>query len=182
VLRYASVPHWQNTLRESRPRPSRLDPYKPYLERRLAEGCTSVIQLHRELLAENAPVTYQMVRAHIASLRASPPQAPPLPPTVRQVTGWLTRHPTALSEENRAGLKDVLTRCPELDTAAGHVREFAEILTDRRGTMLLTVRRNSRRVAPGSCFAARHSARCGWHRSTVFVRVARQPLTRQNQP
>uniref|UniRef100_UPI003BACEC52 transposase n=1 Tax=Streptomyces sp. NBC_01562 TaxID=2975879 RepID=UPI003BACEC52 len=120
------------------PRPSRLDPYKPYLERRLVEGCTSVIQLHRELLAENAPVTYQMVRAHIASLRASPPQAPPLPPTVRQVTGWLTRHPTALSEENRAGLKDVLARCPELDTAAGHVREFGEILTDRRGAMLLT--------------------------------------------
>jgi transposase len=138
VLRYASVPHWQNTLRESRPRPSRLDPYKPYLERRLVEGCTSVIQLHRELLAESAPVTYQMVRAHIASLRASPPQAPPLPPTVRQVTGWLTRHPTALSEENRAGLKDVLARCPELDTAAGHVREFGEILTDRRGAMLLT--------------------------------------------
>ncbi|WP_443075548.1 transposase [Streptomyces sp. NBC_01483] len=54
------------------------------------------------------------------------------------MTGWLTRHPTALSEENRAGLKDVLARCPELDTAAGHVREFGEILTDRRGAMLLT--------------------------------------------
>lgn len=138
VLRYASASHWQNTLRENRPRPSRLDPYKPYLERRLTEGCTSVTRLHRELLAENAPVTYQMVRAHIASLRSCPPQAPPPPPTVRQVTGWLTRHPTALSEEDRAGLKDVLARCAELDTAAGHIREFGEILAERHGTMLPT--------------------------------------------
>ncbi|MER5227951.1 ISL3 family transposase [Streptomyces flaveus] len=29
VLRYARATHWQDTLRENRPRPSRLDPYKP---------------------------------------------------------------------------------------------------------------------------------------------------------
>jgi hypothetical protein len=49
---------------------------------------------------------------------------------VRQVTGWLTRHPTALSEEDRAALKDVLARCPELDTAAGPVRSFGESSVD----------------------------------------------------
>ncbi|RPK37526.1 Transposase [Streptomyces sp. ADI92-24] len=95
VLRYANAAHWQDTFRENRPRPSRLDPYKPYLESRFAAGCTSVTRLHRELLAENAPVTYQMVRAHIATLRSVAPEAPPPPPTVRQVTGWLTRHPTS---------------------------------------------------------------------------------------
>ncbi|MFE7713132.1 hypothetical protein ACFU6I_47145 [Streptomyces sp. NPDC057486] len=68
--------HWQDTLHENRPRPSRLDPCKTYLERRFAAGCTNVTRLHRELLAENTPVTYQMVRACIATLRASPPQAP----------------------------------------------------------------------------------------------------------
>ncbi|WP_253209039.1 ISL3 family transposase [Streptomyces niphimycinicus] len=136
VLRYARARHWQDTLRENRPRPSRLDPYKSYLKRRFAAGCTSVTRLHHELLAENAPVAYQMVRAYIATLRAAPPQAPPPPPTVRQVTGWLTRHPTALSEEERAALKDILARCPELDTAAGHVRDFGEILTNRLGPTL----------------------------------------------
>jgi transposase len=79
-----------------------------------------------------------MVRAYIATLRTAPPQAPPPPPTVRQVTGWLTRHPTALTEEDRAGLKEVLARCPELDKAAGHVRGFGEILTDRLGATLPT--------------------------------------------
>ncbi|MFD3328701.1 hypothetical protein [Streptomyces sp. NPDC058701] len=52
------------------------------------------------------------------------------------MTGWLTRHPTALSEDDRAGLKDVLARCPKLDTAAGHVRDFGEILTARLGARL----------------------------------------------
>ncbi|MDX3771766.1 MULTISPECIES: ISL3 family transposase [unclassified Streptomyces] len=136
VLRYATAARWQDTIRENRPRPSRLDPYKPYLERRFAEGCTSATRLHGELLADNAPVTYQMVRAHIATLRTAPASGPRRPPTVRQVTGWLTRHPTALIEEDRVGLKDVLTRCPELDTAAGHVRDFAEILGGRLGSTL----------------------------------------------
>ncbi|MFF9001036.1 transposase [Streptomyces achromogenes] len=52
------------------------------------------------------------------------------------MTGWLTRYPTALSEEDRVGLKDVLARCPELATAAGHVRDFGEILTRRLGATL----------------------------------------------
>ncbi|GHI40060.1 transposase [Streptomyces violascens] len=137
VLRYANAARWQDTIRENRPRPSRLDLYKPYLERRFAEGCTSVTRLHSELVADNAPVTYQMVRSHVAMLRGAPAGAPSRPPpTVRQVTGWLTRHPTALSEDDRVGLKDVLARCPELDTAAGHVRDFGEILTDRLGARL----------------------------------------------
>ncbi|MEU6397175.1 ISL3 family transposase [Streptomyces cinnamoneus] len=136
VLRYANAARWQDTFRENRTRPSRLDPYKPYLERRFAEGCTSVTHLHSELVADNAPVTYQMVRSHIATLRGAPAGAPPRPPTVRQVTGWLTRHPTALTEEDRAGLKHVLARCPELDTAAGHVRDFGEILSGRLGSTL----------------------------------------------
>lgn len=136
MLRYANAARWQDTIRDNRPRLSRLDPYKPYLERRFAAGCTSVTHLHSELVADNAPVTYQMVRAHVATLRGAPAGASPRPPTVRQVTGWLTRHPTTLSEDDRAGLKDVLARCPELDTAAGHVRDFGEILTGRLGTML----------------------------------------------
>ncbi|MET7368733.1 ISL3 family transposase [Streptomyces sp. NPDC005566] len=138
VLRYANALRWQDTIRENRPRSSRLDPYKPYLERRFTEGCTSVTRLHGELVAEQAPVTYGMVRAEIATLRGAPSAAPPRPPTVRQVTGWLTRHPTALTEEDRTGLKEVLTRCPELDTAAGHVRDFGEILSGRLGSTLPT--------------------------------------------
>ncbi|MFI5744300.1 transposase [Streptomyces anulatus] len=52
------------------------------------------------------------------------------------MTGWLTRHPTALTEEDHAGLKEVLARCTELDTAAAHVRGFGEILSGRIGATL----------------------------------------------
>ncbi|WP_406858746.1 transposase [Streptomyces sp. HUAS MG47] len=54
------------------------------------------------------------------------------------MTGWLTRHPAPLTEEDRASLKEVLARCPELDKAAGHVRAFGEILTERLGSTLPT--------------------------------------------
>ncbi|MFD4757292.1 hypothetical protein [Streptomyces sp. NPDC058426] len=53
------------------------------MERRFAEGCTSVTRLHGELVAEQAPVTYGMVRAHVATLRDAPSAAPLRPPTVR---------------------------------------------------------------------------------------------------
>ncbi|MFG2483118.1 transposase [Streptomyces virginiae] len=89
-------------------------------------------------MTDNAPVTYQMVRSHIATLRGTPAGAPPRPPTVRQATGRLTRHPTTLNEEDRANLKEVLAHCPELDKASGHVRAFREILTDRLGSTLPT--------------------------------------------
>ncbi|MFJ3310779.1 transposase [Streptomyces sp. NPDC086549] len=79
-----------------------------------------------------------MVRAYIATSPTTPPKAPPPPPSVRQVTGWLTRHPTALSEDERAALKDVLARCPKLDATAEHVRGFGEILTNRLGATLPT--------------------------------------------
>ncbi|WP_420856877.1 transposase family protein [Streptomyces populi] len=44
-----------------------------------AQGCTSATQLHRELLAGHAPVTYRMVRAHIATLRSPPGSTPSTP-------------------------------------------------------------------------------------------------------
>lgn len=125
-------------MRDSRPRSSRLDPYKPHLERRFAEGCTSVIRLHGELVAEHAPVTYGIIRAHIATLRGAPSAVPPRPPTVRQVTGWIIHHPATLTEEERACPKEILARCPEMDTAAGHVRDFGTILTDRLSSTLPT--------------------------------------------
>jgi hypothetical protein len=55
---------------------------------------------------------------------------------VRQVTGWLTRHPATLTEDDQVRLKAVLEQCPELRSAAGHVRAFGEMLTKLRGQEL----------------------------------------------
>jgi len=39
---------------------------------------------------------------------------PEAPPTVRDVTNWLTRHPDSLTEDEKPRLKAILGRCPEL--------------------------------------------------------------------
>ncbi|MGI5142439.1 MULTISPECIES: hypothetical protein [unclassified Streptomyces] len=78
-----------------------------------------------------------MVRAYIAALRAAAvPEAWPPPPTVRRVTGRLIGHRTALSEDVRAALKDVLACCSQLDAAAQQVRDLGKIRTSRLGLRL----------------------------------------------
>ncbi|MFF3915439.1 transposase [Streptomyces sp. NPDC001852] len=79
-----------------------------------------------------------MVREYVRRLRtAFPHQDPPRrKPSVRDVTGWITRHPDRLSTDACQQLKEVLTRGPALATTAWHVRTFAELMNDRRGREL----------------------------------------------
>ncbi|WP_240677204.1 ISL3 family transposase [Actinacidiphila soli] len=136
VLNYAHAARWQDMITGMPPRPSKLDPYKPYLQRRWSEGCTNALALHREITAQGYPDGYASVRDYLASFRPTPTAPAPAPPSVRQVTGWLTRHPVTLSEEDRQHLKAILSRCPELETAHQHIRDFGEILTCRLGSLL----------------------------------------------
>lgn len=52
---------------------------------------------------------------------------------MRDVTGWITRRPEDLNDDQAERLKKILARCPELDRTAEHVRGFAELMNDRRG-------------------------------------------------
>ncbi|MFI6857946.1 transposase [Streptomyces sp. NPDC050416] len=54
----------------------------------------------------------------------------------RTVAGWILRHPDSLSEVDQLRLKAVMAHCPELKALAGHVRSFAQILTERQGQRL----------------------------------------------
>lgn len=53
--------------------------------------------------------------------------------TVRQATRLLTSHPDHLDENGTVRLKELLARCPELDSVAACVRTFAEMMTERKG-------------------------------------------------
>jgi hypothetical protein len=55
---------------------------------------------------------------------------PQAPPTVSDVTGWLTRRPNSLAEDDRPRLKAILDRCPELQAASGQVRAFATMIPE----------------------------------------------------
>lgn len=119
-------------------RPSLLDDHKPYLHQRWNEGCINVQQLHAGIRDRGYRGCYDTVRNYLQPFRdlGTAPPAAPTAPTVRDVAGWLLRHPGSLSADEKIKLKQVRARCPHLDALAGHVTEFAEILTGRHGDRL----------------------------------------------
>ncbi|MEU2233396.1 DesA/ISL3 alpha bundle tail domain-containing protein [Streptomyces vietnamensis] len=114
-----------------------LDPYKPHLDKRWAEGHTNAIRLHAELQALGYRGSYQIISDYLRPRRRRRIRVvPPAPPGVRRVTGWMTRHPERLGDEEREQFAAVLAHCPELKALHAHVRGFAEILQSRSGRHL----------------------------------------------
>ncbi|HYA52543.1 MAG TPA: hypothetical protein VEG33_15400, partial [Streptosporangiaceae bacterium] len=111
-------------------RPSVLDEFKPYLHQRWNAGCTNMLQLHAEIKATGYPGSYSIVRNYLQPFRAL--GAAP----ARHVASWILRDPATLDEDEQVKLKNVRARCPHLDALAGHVTEFAKILTGRHGDRL----------------------------------------------
>jgi transposase len=116
--------------------PSALDPFKPYLRQRWAQGQTRIRALHREITARGYRGSYTTVHAFVTPLKLAAPPPPPAPPTPRQVTGLITADPATLSETRRGQLTAITGRCPELDALTGHVTGFAKILTGRHHDQL----------------------------------------------
>lgn len=118
-------------------RSSILDPYKPFLHQRWAEGQTIGTRLFEELREQGFGGGDVVVRKYVRRLRdAFPHQQPGRPPSVRNVTSWITRHPASLTAEQSEHLKTILIRCPALERTAHHVRAFAELMNQRDGQHL----------------------------------------------
>ncbi|WP_414720996.1 ISL3 family transposase [Streptomyces sp.] len=58
------------------------------------------------------------------------------PPAPRVVTRWILTRPETLTQIEQLRLKAILANCPELDALTGHVRSFAQMLTERQGERL----------------------------------------------
>lgn len=52
------------------------------------------------------------------------------------MTGWITRNPDRMNDDDQQKLKDILARCPELEAATGHVRSFAAMMAIRSASRL----------------------------------------------
>ncbi len=61
---------------------SHLDPYKPSLRQRWADGCRNGLQLYRELRERGYACSHGPVARYVADLRRALPAAPPAPASV----------------------------------------------------------------------------------------------------
>ncbi len=120
-------------------RPSLLDDYKPYLHQRWNEGCTNVRQLHAELTERGYKGGYGTIRDYVLPFRQAGTAAPavPGPPKARDLASWILKDPDNLNDDEKTKLAQARARCPHhLDALAGHVTEFAKILTGLHGDRL----------------------------------------------
>ena len=137
VSKYAHATTWQELMVGQKPRPSLVDPFKQYLARRIGEGCLKASTLYREIAAQGFTGSYQIVRNLIEQYRSKPDLTRlPRPPSVRQVTGWICRHPDNLVSRDTEQLQSILDRCPELRSAVDLVRSFADMMTHLNGERL----------------------------------------------
>lgn len=140
VRRFARAAEVEDLLGKARlRRDSVLDEFKTYLHQRWNEGVTNAEALTQEIVALGYRGSDKTVRRYLHPLRAAGAPAPspvPLPPTVRQVTGWLTRRPQDLPDPDVKTLQAITARCPALAATYDLVREFAMMLTLRQGEHL----------------------------------------------
>ena len=117
------------------PRSSSIDRFAPYLQQRWDQGCTDAAQLFTEIQAQGYSGSKRSARRYLQPLRAglTTPVLPPPPPTVREVTRWITSHPGHLTDDQTARLSQVKARSTQLSATARHVTAFAEMMTGRHG-------------------------------------------------
>jgi transposase len=135
VRRFARAGSVAELLTTHPSRGSVLDDYAEHLDQRWAAGVTNAAVLTAEITALGYRGSIKTVRRYLQPLRSeqAPTPRPPAPPTVRDVTGWLTRHPDSLTDDERHARDALLQRSPVLHTTYQRVSEFAEILTQRHG-------------------------------------------------
>ena len=102
VRRFARAPEVEELLTAAESRTSLLDEFKPYLHQRFHAGCTDAARLTREIVKLGYRGSDNTVRRYLQPLRDAHAElpSPPVAPTVRQVTGWLTRHPDRLTNDD----------------------------------------------------------------------------------
>ena len=114
VQRYARAATWQELAdgRWQRPRPSKLDPFKAYLDQHADVSRCSITRLFQEITALGDDGSYPVVRDDLAQHRPARTPLPPAPPTVREVTGWITRRPGSLTDDGGPGSRPSWNAAP----------------------------------------------------------------------
>jgi transposase len=119
-------------------RATRLDPYKPYLDQRWQEGCTSAWKLWEEIKKQGYPRGYASVRDYVSRNLRSKPQ--PVGPRRRRPTpsrAGSSPTPTLCPKATGSSSRQP-TNCPELTALSEHVHSFGHMVAHLQGDQLPT--------------------------------------------
>jgi hypothetical protein len=114
-----------------------LEPFVDYVQHGFEAGCTTSMQLYRELLALGYTGGYHVVNRLVASIRkgtAIPAQA--VTPSPRAVTSWIMRPQGQLGPTDTAQLESVRNACPEIAAACDLAQQFTDMVRHRQGHLL----------------------------------------------
>jgi transposase len=113
------------------------DPFIEHVQHRFQAGCTSSMQLYREVFALGYTGGYHVVNRYVAAMRkgvAIPVRA--VTPSPRDITSWIMRSEETLGPLDAAQLETVRNACPEIASACDLAREFTDMRRHRRGHLL----------------------------------------------
>jgi hypothetical protein len=134
VKRYARAARVEDLIRPRRFRATLVDPYCDYLRCRLiADPDVPVTHLPAEIRSQGYPGSANLLVRYLKQGRADTATIPPAP---RRLTSWIMTRPHDLTDTQRHDLDEILGLCPHLQTLTDRVRQFADLLTDRRGSDL----------------------------------------------
>jgi transposase len=116
-----------------------VDIHTEYLHRRWNEGERNATQLFREIVElgyKGGELAVQRYLRRFREGRGHTLRTGPKPPSIREVTGWMMRHPDSLDSDAATALKKILARDPELSRLVDHVRSFAIMMVNLDGGRL----------------------------------------------
>jgi transposase len=149
VRRFANATCAKELLGKAEHRTTRLDPFIDLVNQRWNEGVTSAEAITAELRALGFKGGAQTVRRYLQPFRLpgtsrshpdphqrKPAPAVPAVPKPRKISKALLTHPDRLTEDDALIVKNATAGCAHLERLHQHVRSFAKIMAQRRGTEL----------------------------------------------
>ena len=149
VRRFANATSVEELLGKAEHRPAKLDPYIDLVDQRWNEGSANAETITAELRALGFKGDAQTVRRYLKPFRPPgagsghpcphhrrPAPAAPAVPKPRTISRALLTHPDRLTEADALIVKNATAGCAHLERLQQHVRSFAKMTAQRRGTEL----------------------------------------------
>ena len=149
VRRFANATCAEELLGKAEHRATKLDSYIDLVNQRWNEGVASAETITAELRSHGFKGDVQTVRRYLKPFRLpgtssshpdphrrNPAPAAPAVPKPRTISKALLTHPDRLTEDDALIVKNATGGCAHLERLHQHVRSFAKIMAQRRGTEL----------------------------------------------